>query len=115
LESAQGLPFGATLKKIMNTGFFDASLETRFRKILRERNWLVHKSCGTNRNAPFSDPAMDKVVRRDDAMPEEARSLLQVFGLKVEGYAREQAVSMKDVDERANTLLAQWHASGEPS
>ena len=36
LESAQELPFGATLKKIMNAGFFDAGLETRFKKILRE-------------------------------------------------------------------------------
>ena len=48
-------------------------------------------------------------------MAEEARSLLQVLGLKVEGYAGEQAVSMNDVDERASTLLEQWHASGEPS
>lgn len=45
---------------------------------------------------------MDKVVGRVDAMAEEARSLRQVFGLKVEGYAGEQAVSMKDVDERAS-------------
>ncbi len=37
LESAQGLPFGATLKKIMNAGFFDAGLETRFKKILRAK------------------------------------------------------------------------------
>ena len=58
---------------------------------------------------------MDKVVGRVDAMAEEARSLRQVFGLKVEGYAGEQAVSMKDVDERASTLLEQWQASGEPS
>ena len=108
------LPFGATLKKIMNAGLLDADLETRFKRILGERNWLVHKSCSTSRVARFSDPGTDKVVERVDALAEEARSLLQILGSKIEGYVREQGVSMNDIDERASALLEQWHALDEP-
>jgi hypothetical protein len=107
------LPFGGILNMITNAGLLDADLQTRFKKILGERNWLVHKSCSTSRDARFSDPGTDKVVERVDALAEEARSLLQVLGLQIEGYVREQGVSMKDVDERASALLEQWHASDE--
>lgn len=114
LEPVQSLPFGGILAKITNAGLLDAGLETRFKKVLRERNWLVHKSRGTSRNALSSDSGTDEVVGRVDALAEEARSLLQVLGPKIENYVREQATSMKDVDERASALLDQWHASDEP-
>ena len=48
------------------------------------------------------------------ALAEEARSLLQVLGLKIENYVREQGTSMEDIDKRASDLLEQWHASDEP-
>jgi hypothetical protein len=114
LEPVQSLPFGGILTKITNAGLLDADLATRFKKVLVERNWLVHKSRGTSRNALSSDSGTDKVVGRVDALAEEARSLLQVLGPKIENYVREQGTSMKDVDERASALLDQWHASDEP-
>jgi hypothetical protein len=42
LEPVQLLPFGGILTKITNASLLDAGLETRFKKVLRERNWLVH-------------------------------------------------------------------------
>ena len=114
LEPVQFLPFGGILTKITNASLLDAGLETRFKKVLRERNWLVHRSRGTSRNALSNDSGTDKVVERVDALAAEARSLLRVLGSKIEGYARDQGVSMKDVDERASVLLEQWHASDEP-
>jgi hypothetical protein len=114
LEPVQSLPFGGILTRIPNAGLSDADLEIRFKKVLRERNWLVHKSRGTSRNALSSDSGTEKVVGRVDALAEEARSLLQVLGPKIEDYVREQGTSMRDVDERASALLDQWHASDEP-
>ena len=113
LEPVQSLPFGVMLKKIRKAGLLEADLETRFNNILSERNWLVHRSRGTNRDALFSDSGLNKVVSRVDAMAEEALSLLQVLGAKIEGYVMDQGVSAEDIDKRASALLEQWHASGE--
>jgi hypothetical protein len=114
LERVQSRPFGGILTKITNAGLLDAGLDTRFKKVLRERNWLVHKSRGTSRNALSSDSGTDEVIGRVDALAEEARSLLQVLGPKIEDFVKAQGTSMKDVDERASALLDQWHASDEP-
>lgn len=114
LEPALRLTFGGTLKNFTKTGLLDAGLQTRFDKILDERNWLVHESRGTSRNALSSDSGTDEVVGRVDALAEEALSLIQVLGSKIEDYVRTQGVSMNDVDEQASALLEQWHSSEEP-
>lgn len=114
LSAALKLPFGATLKQMMNAGLLESSLEGRFKNILNERNWLVHKSRGASRDAIHSEAAMQKVVERVDAMAEEALSLLRELGSLCERYVQDRGVSKHFIDEQANALLEQWHNSDEP-
>lgn len=113
LESAQDRTFGTTVRKITKAGLLDVGLQARFDKILEERNWLVHRSRGTNRNVISSGSGMAEVVGRVDVLAEEALALLRILGSMIDAYMREQGVSKEEIDKRASDLLEQWHASDE--
>ena len=113
LKPVQSLPFGGILTMITKANLLDSDLQARFMKVLDERNWLVHRSRGTSRNVISSGSGMAEVVGRVDVLAEEALALLRILGSMIDAYVREQDVSMEDVDERASTMLNEWHASDE--
>lgn len=77
VEKAQGKTFGAMLHQMTRAGLLSSELEHCFTKLLSERYWLVHKSRSHSRNAVYSDPAMQKIILRLDAMAEESNTLLK--------------------------------------
>jgi len=64
IQKAQSKTFGSTIHEITKAGLISSALETRFTKILSERNWLVHNSRRDSRNAIHSDKIALALVSR---------------------------------------------------
>ena len=111
VEKAQNKTFGATIHQIAKAGLLSSGLELRFNNLLSERNWLVHKSRRTSRNAIHSDSAAQKILLQLDSMADESNALLREIGVLVERNVKEHGVTEKYIEETANQLLEQWHAS----
>jgi hypothetical protein len=104
-----GKTFGATIHKITKAGLLSIVLERRFCELLRERNWLVHKSRAQSRNAIHSDPVAEKIIRRLDAMADESKALLSEIGVLAERHVKNYGISQEHIEEAATRLLEQWH------
>ena len=90
-------------------GLLSPELEKRFRALLLERNWLVHKSRAQNRNVIHNDDATTTFVVRLEAMTDESDKLmtevLRLMGAHVKGIG----ITQQQIDAAANSLLEQWH------
>ena len=111
VAKAQRNTFGATVGRIAKAGLLDADLERRLRALLKERNWLVHKSRCESRNAVRVDAAARKLVDRVDAMAEESNAILKCIGELAEQHVLSRRVSSGRIDEIAARLLNEWHAA----
>jgi hypothetical protein len=80
---------------------------------LAERNWLVHNSRASSRNAIDSDESAEKLVLRINAISDESLALLKEFCNIHERFVRQLGVSTRDIDEMALQILKQWHG-GDP-
>ena len=111
IEKAQSKTFGATIHQIAKAGLLSPELETRFTNLLAERNWLVHSSRATSRSAVYNDTSLEAVINRVTAISDESLVLLKQIGILVERFVKQHGVTGKYIDEKANELLEQWHAS----
>lgn len=111
VEKAQNKAFGVTVRQLTKAGLVSSELELRFNNLLSERNWPVHKSRVSSRNAVHSDTATEKLVLRLNAIAEESLALLREIGVLTERYVTERGVSEQYINETANRLLEEWHAS----
>ncbi len=111
LERAKGKPFGATVTALANAKVLGPSLEPRFKRLLAERNWLVHRSRDDSRNAVWHDSAMAKLLGRVEAIANEAAGLIRAVGDLVEQNAKARGTyDRARVDDIAAALLEQWRA-----
>jgi uncharacterized protein YutE (UPF0331/DUF86 family) len=113
VDDAQSKTFGQTIKNLVAEGKLSADLEPRIQALLKERNWLVHGSRASSRNAVGSDLACLKLINRLDAIAEEALSLLKLIGQDIEGYVQLHGVSTETTDKLASEILKTWHDSDE--
>lgn len=111
VEKAKGKTFGATIHQFTKAGLLSSGLERRFINLLSERNWLVHKSRSQSRNAVYHDLDMQKLLKRLDVIAGESNELLKDLGMLTESYVKEHGVSDRYIEDKANQLLEQWHAS----
>ena len=111
VEKAQKKTFGTTLRQIAEAGLLSSELEFRLTNLLSERNWLVHKSRASSRNAIHSNSATQKLILRLNAIAQESLDLLREFGMLAERYVKECGVSEQYINETANRLIEEWHAS----
>ena len=80
VAKAQGRTFGVTIRQLKTAGLLTAELEQRFRKLLSERNWLVHSSRADSRAAVHSNSEFGALLFRLDRIAEEALALLREIG-----------------------------------
>lgn len=111
VEKAQAKTFGSTVHQLVKAGLLSSELEARFTSLLRERNWLVHKSRASSRSAVHNDGAMQQLLVRLDVIAEESLSLLKAIGALIEGFVKQHGVSAQYIDESAQRILEQWHAA----
>ncbi|MDD4617052.1 MAG: hypothetical protein PHW76_08090 [Alphaproteobacteria bacterium] len=110
INKAQSKTFGATVCELKKTGLLSANLEKRFEDLLKERNWLVHASRATSRNAVNNDASMHRLLVRVDSIADEATTLLKELEILAVQYVTEHGVSMQDIAAETDRLLDHWHA-----
>lgn len=108
VEKAQGRTFGTTLQQLAKAKLLDDDLAPRFSRLLGERNWLVHRSRADSRGAIESDGAAQKLLRRIEAIADEAEALMGAIRTLAERFVRERGVSIQDIDAATQQLLQQW-------
>lgn len=108
-EKAQSKTFGTTVNQIIKAGLLSKELEQRFVNIVSERNWLVHRSRSTSRDAIHSDSATQRFLVRLSSISEDALILLNEIGILTESYVIKQGVSRQYIEAAANELLEQWY------
>ena len=109
VAKAQGKTFGATIRQLQAAGLLSGELEQRLRKLLTERNWLVHSSRVDSRAAVYSDSEFGALLIRLDKIAEETLSLLREIGALAEKHVLAHGVSRQQIDLGAATLLRKWH------
>lgn len=110
VDKAQSKPFGTTVTTFQKQNLLPPQLEKRFSKLLAERNWLVHNSRASSRDAVHSDTAMSKLLSRISRIEDEALALLREVGELTVEFALANGVSEKEVEKNAQKLLSIWHS-----
>lgn len=111
-ESVKGNTFGKTIHALRKAGKMPEATEQRFLDLLKERNWLVHSSRATNRQAVYDDKACQSLLDRLEALAEESRLLLHEVGSASEKFVMGHGVSKQEVERLTHEVLNSWH-SGE--
>jgi hypothetical protein len=108
VAKAKGRTFGATISQLQAAGLLTGELEQRFRKLLADRNWLVHSSRSDSRAAVYSDSEFGALLLRLDRIAEEALALLRELGARAEKHVMAHGVSRQQIDTGAAALLKAW-------
>jgi hypothetical protein len=111
VETAQRKTFGATIREMSKAGLLSADLESRFMRLLSERNWLVHKSRSSNRSAVHNDDSMRRLLSRLEMIDDEADGLLRELNTLAERHVKQRGVSAEYIRAKADELLEQWHST----
>ncbi|MBK1615811.1 hypothetical protein CKO44_20345 [Rubrivivax gelatinosus] len=109
VEDAQSRTFGSTISKLVKAKHLPGEAESRFQALLKERNWLVHSSRSTSRDAIHNDAACSKLGKRLEAIAEEARLLLKVVAKAAEEHVKRHGVATEKINELAEKTLKAWH------
>lgn len=107
LDKALRKIFGVTIDRTVKAGLLNSDIEHRFRLILRDRNWLVHKSREQSRNAIHSDLAKETFIHRIDAMAAESLALLFEIGDLAEMHVKKLGISPQQIDAAAKNIFKQ--------
>jgi uncharacterized protein YutE (UPF0331/DUF86 family) len=109
-ETERKRTFGTTIHRMADAGVIDKKLEARFRALLTERNWLVHRSHADSRKAVYHDLEMYQLLERLERIADEGLRLLKEIGVLAETHANKHGVSESYIQEQAARLLEEWHA-----
>ena len=109
VEDTQSKTFGATITKLVKGKHLSDDLEPRFTMLLKERNWLVHSSRATNRDAIHSDAACTRLLQRLKHIVEEASLLLNAVSSAADTFVRSSGVSVDQVPGLVQSTLRKWH------
>jgi hypothetical protein len=109
VDKAQSKTFGSTITQLAKAKQLPQEVETRFQTLLKERNWLVHGSRSSSRNAIHDDQACNSLIERLDRIAEEGRMLLKEIGKHAEAFVKKYGVSTQKIEELAAETLDKWH------
>lgn len=112
-DSVKGNTFGKTIHALRNAGKMPAAIETRFVALLKQRNWLVHSSRATNRNAIHDDQACESLLVQLEQLAEETKLLLREIGNASEEFVLQHGVTKQEVDRLTQEILNSWHSDAD--
>lgn len=107
--SVKGKTFGTTIHSLRKAGKMPEVLESRFLNLLKERNWLVHSSRSTSRDAVQLDAPCNALLDRLKQIADETMLLLKEVGKLAEQFVVPHGILTQDIDRLTNEVLASWH------
>lgn len=109
IAEALSKPFGATISQIIKGGLLSSELESRFKALLSERNWLVHSSRITSRSAIHNEKSMNELLKRLHDIDKESLLLMNKISTLVEQFVKQHGVSSREIEDGARLILEKWH------
>lgn len=113
LLDAKAKTLGNTIRLCVEAGLFE-SLQGRFKALLNERNWLVHRSRADSRAAVHGDVSMSALLARLEAIADAATELLHEVSALAEEFTHVRGDNAAEINRKAQQILEQWRA-GNPS
>ncbi len=111
LDKAMKNTFGKTIQQMTEAGLLTAELQEEFKKLLKERNWLVHKSRSESRSAIHSAASMQRVIDRIDSIADGVLVLLRKIGALSDSHVKKHGACEEFIARKANEILEHWHTS----
>jgi uncharacterized protein YutE (UPF0331/DUF86 family) len=108
LEAAQRQTLGQLLRQLETNETLEPWLLTRLKKLIDERNWLVHHAKRQNRGVLNNLDQFDDLVKRIDWIAEEATALQSILGRKLEEFVVSAGVDPEEIDQQAESLQREW-------
>jgi hypothetical protein len=110
VKTAQSKTFGATIKQLEKANLLSPNIAAEFARLLKERNWLAHRSRADSRGAIHGDGSVHELLERLDAIAEDATALLKEIVVLSEGLAVDRSVPKEYIDLESRRILKQWEA-----
>lgn len=108
VERIQKRSFGQLLSELEKDSVLDPALVARLRKLLSERNWLIHHAKRNHRGVLNRPEKFDELVERIDWIAEEATKLTSGLGAGFEEYVVSRGVDRTFIDEEAERIRRAW-------
>ncbi|MGF6153830.1 hypothetical protein [Pseudomonas fluorescens] len=109
VDKAQNKTFGATITQLVKTKHLPHDILARFQTLLTERNWLVHSSRSSSRDAIHNDQAFQEMIGRLESIASEAELLLKEVRKNTEEFVKRNSISKERIEELTAQLLKSWH------
>ena len=108
IERAKREPFGITVGGMAKAGLLSSELELRFRNVLKERNWLIHRSRSDNSAAMRSDEATSALLQRVQGIADDSVSLIREISELTTAFVRDAGVSQEAIDAATRDITLAW-------
>ena len=99
VENAQNKTFGVTIARFAKAGLVTPELQRRPDHLLGERNWLVHNSRASSRNAVQHDAASMKLLAGLDLIAEESLGFLKEISGRTGHFVKKHGVTEGQIPE----------------
>lgn len=109
VDKAQSKTFGSTITQLVKTKYLPDNILERFQTLLAERNWLVHSSRASSRDAFHNDQACQKIIDRLGSVASEAELLLKEVGKHTEEFVKRHGISAEEIEKLTVQTLKNWH------
>lgn len=111
LDKSRKETFGTTVGAMKSAGLLSEGLEKRFKALLKERNWLVHRSRAYNSAALANDEATSALLARIDRIEGESRSLMHELAALSTQFVLAAGVPPDAVNAAASDLVHLWESN----
>lgn len=111
LDKARKETFGTTIGEMKKAGLLSEALEVRFKVLLKERNWLVHKSRSDNSAALGSDDAALAMMNRVNGIADESVLLIKEIAALSTTFVLAAGITQEAVDRATEELMHGWEAN----
>lgn len=108
VEKAQRNTFGASISQLGRAKRLPDPILTRFKVLLKERNWLVHGSRSGSQIALTDETAFVELHSRLELITKEAGSLLKQISALSETFVVGKGISVEIIATKTAEILAQW-------
>jgi hypothetical protein len=108
LDSVHRRTLGQLFRELENNAVLEPSILSRLKKLIEERNWLVHYAKRETRGVLNNPHQFDRVAGRIKRIGVEAARLQAMLGKKLEDYVHSSGVDPKEIEREAARLQAEW-------
>lgn len=108
LQDAQGLTFGMLVGELTRAGVLDEGLAGQLDRIVKERNWLVHRARRETRGVLSNDTLYDALLGRAERLGQDAEALLKQLSDACLAFVVASGISRAQLDQAADKIARAW-------